>query len=405
MIGIGLGVLIFSGIIFGLVIVILAARRMLIPVGQVDITINRQKTITCENGSKLLGALAEQGIYLPSACGGSGTCGQCRVVASGGGDILVTEKNHLTRREQNNGYRLACQLTVREPLDIHVPPAVLGIRKYRCTVRSNRNIAVFLKELVLEMPPGERLDFHAGEYVQIECPPYHCSFREFDIPPEYRAEWDKYNLWRFESATNYATSRAYSMANYPAENDIIMLNVRIATPPPKSPHLPPGIVSSYIFGLRPGDKVTVAGPFGEFFAKETRAEMIFIGAGAGMAPMRSHILDQLKRLNSGRKISFWYGARSLLEMPYVDEFNALGREYDNFSWCAALSSPLPHDNWQGYTGYIHEVLRDNYLKQHPAPEDCEYYLCGPPVMVTATISMLEDLGVGSGNIMLDDFGG
>jgi len=406
MVDISMGILVFTSIILVLVAIILVARRALVPAELIEITVNEQKTISCPCGSKLLAGLGENQIYLPSACGGSGTCGQCKVmVVDGGGEVLTTEKNHLSRREQRTGYRLACQLTVREAMNITVPAAVFGARKFQCTVRSNNNIATFLKELVLELPPGEALNFRAGGYVQIECPPYHLSFKDFDIAAEYRPEWDKLKLWHYESSSRQAVTRAYSMANYPDESDIIMLNVRIATPPPKEPNLPPGIVSSYIFGLKPGVRVTVAGPFGEFFAKETAAEMIFVGAGAGMAPMRSHILDQLKRLKSGRKISFWYGARSLKEMPYVEEFNELSRQHNNFTWCAALSAPLPEDNWRGYTGYIHEVLRDNHLQQHPAPEDCEYYLCGPPMMVTATISMLEDLGVERRNIMLDDFGG
>lgn len=403
---ISLGVLVFSIIILGLTAVILLARRALIPAGNIDIVINEEKNISCSSGSKLLSALGENRIFLPSACGGCGTCGQCKVrVLDGGGETLITERALLTRREQNDGFRLACQLTVREPLYIEVPAAVFGARKYACTVRSNHNIASFLKELVVELPGGETLNFRAGGYIQIECPPYQVSFREFDIPPSFRGEWDKLNLWRFSSSSHHTVTRAYSLANYPDENDTIMLNVRIATPPPKMPNVPPGIVSSFIFGLKPGDQVTVAGPFGEFFARQTEAEMVFVGAGAGMAPMRSHILDQLLRLKSGRKISFWYGARSRQEMPYVDEFNQLDKQYSNFSWHAALSTPLAEDHWQGLTGYIHEVLRDHYLLKHRAPEDCEYYLCGPPMMVTATISMLEDLGVERSNILLDDFGG
>ncbi|MFQ5508205.1 MAG: NADH:ubiquinone reductase (Na(+)-transporting) subunit F [Leptospirillia bacterium] len=403
---VSISVLVFTSVVLVLVGIILAARRALIPTELVEIMVNEQKTVTSSTGSKLLAALDENHIYLPSACGGSGTCGQCRVmVARGGGEVLITEKNHLSRREQSSGYRLACQLTVRKALDITVPPSVFGARKFQCTVRSNRNIATFIKELVLELEPGETLPFRAGGYIQIECPPYHLSYRDFDIQPEYCPEWDKLNLWRFESSSEDIVTRAYSMANYPDENTIIMLNVRIATPPPKEPELPPGIVSSYIFGLKPGDPVTVSGPFGDFFAKPTEAEMVFVGGGAGMAPMRSHIFDQLKRMNSKRKISFWYGARSLRELPYADEFDELSHRYDNFSWCAALSEPLAEDDWQGPVGYIHEVLRDNHLLRHPAPEDCEYYLCGPPMMVAATINMLEDLGVEREHILLDDFGG
>lgn len=399
------GVVAFSVIILLLVLLILLARRALIPSRRIHININQRQDISCSSGQKLLIALSDNGILLPSACGGSGTCGQCKViVGKGGGEVLVTEKNHLTRREQGQGYRLACQLTVRSPLALELPATVFGAKKYHCIVRSNEHIASFLKELVLELPDDEQLDFRAGGYVQVECPPYRCAFAEFDIPGQYRQEWERLNLLRYQAGTDHATSRAYSMANYPGEGNIIMLNVRIATPPPRSPELPPGVVSSYIFSLKPGDRVTVAGPFGEFFARDTDAEMIFVGAGAGMAPMRSLILDQLLRLRSGRRIGFWYGARSRSEMPYVKEFDELCVQHGNFSWHAALSSPLLEDNWQGYTGYIHEVLREHYLRQHPAPEDCEYYLCGPPVMVTATIGMLEDLGVERSNIMLDDFG-
>lgn len=401
---ISIGVLVFSTIMLALVFIILIARRALIPVKLVEITVNEQKSVSSPCGDKLLGALSGNQIYLPSACGGSGTCGQCKIkVIKGGGDVLVTEKNHLTRAEQSSGYRLACQLTVREAMSIEVPPEVFGARRFLCTVRSNNNIGTFIKELVLEMASGEKLVFRAGGYIQIECPPYQLSFKDFDIPQDYRQEWDKHNLWRYEASSGQTATRAYSMANYPDESDIIMLNVRIATPPPKQPDLPPGIVSSYIFSLKPGDPVTVVGTFGTFFARETDAEMIFIGGGAGMAPMRSHILDQLKRLKSKRQISFWYGARSLKEIPYAAEFDELARQYDNFSWTVVLSEPLPEDNWHGQTGYIHEVLRENYLHRHPTPEDSEYYLCGPPMMVAACIDMLEDLGVERENIMLDDF--
>lgn len=332
-------------------------------------------------------------------------CGQCQVkIIEGAGAILPTEKAHITKREAAAGMRLACQVAIRENLSIEVPPSVFGVEKFNCKVRSNNNIASFIKEVVLELPEGKVLNFKAGGYVQIECPAYHLKFSDFDIGEAYRREWDHLNLWRFESESKGGVSRAYSLANYPSENTVIMLNVRIATPPPKYPTLPPGVVSSYLFNLKPGDEVSVAGPFGEFFAKQTDAEMVFVGAGAGMAPMRSHIFDQLKRIQSRRKISFWYGARSLKEMPYIDDFNKLSDEHDNFSWYAALSQPLPEDNWKGDTGYIHEVLLNNYLIHHVTPEDCEYYLCGPPMMTTATITMLENLGVERDNILLDDFG-
>jgi len=406
MLEIAVGIMMFTAIIVSLVLLILIARHWLVPQRIVDIEVNEQTTLHATTGVKLLAALADNQLFLASACGGGGTCGQCQVkITRGAGTILPTEKAHITKREADIGMRLACQVTLRENVKIEVPPSVFGVKKYHCKVRSNKNIATFIKEVVLELPEDTALTFKAGGYVQVECPPYHLRFSEFDIGEVYRAEWDHLNLWRFESASKGGVSRAYSMANYPSENTIIMLNVRIATPPPKYPSLPPGVVSSYIFNLKPGDEVSVAGPFGAFFAKQTDAEMIFVGAGAGMAPMRSHIFDQLKRIHSQRKISFWYGARSLKEMPYIDDFNSLSDEHLNFSWYAALSQALPGDHWNGYTGYIHEVLLQNYLIDHAAPEDCEYYLCGPPMMTTATITMLENLGVEQENILLDDFGG
>jgi Na+-transporting NADH:ubiquinone oxidoreductase subunit F len=290
-------------------------------------------------------------------------------------------------------------------MKIHVHDEVFGVKKWECTVRSNHNVATFIKELVLELPAGEHVDFRAGGYIQIECPAYDLKFADFAIEERFRDEWDKYNLWRYEAHVVEPAIRAYSMANYPEERGIIMLNVRIATPPPNAPNIPPGIMSSYIFGLKPGDKVTISGPFGEFFARDTDKEMVFVGGGAGMAPMRSHIFDQLRRIKTKRKITFWYGARSLRETFYVDDFNQLQSENPNFEWFIGLSEPKPEDNWTGYTGFIHEILYDKYLKNHPAPEDCEYYMCGPPMMNTAVIKMLEDIGVDRENIMLDDFGG
>ena len=296
-------------------------------------------------------------------------------------------------------------MTVKQDMKIEVPEEVFGVKQWECTVRSNDNVATFIKELVMEIPQGEQVPFRAGGYIQIECPPHVVQYKDFDIAEEYHPDWDKYDVWRYVSKVEEPVIRAYSMANYPEESDIIMLNVRIATPPPRDETIPPGIMSSYIWSLKPGDKVKISGPFGEFFAKDTDAEMVFIGGGAGMAPMRSHIFDQLKRLKSKRKITFWYGARSLREAFYTEEFDKLQAENDNFTWHLALSEPLPEDNWQGYTGYIHDVLLENYLKQHPAPEDCEYYMCGPPMMNSAVINMLKELGVEDDNILLDDFGG
>jgi Na+-transporting NADH:ubiquinone oxidoreductase subunit F len=401
-----LGVVFFTFIVVALVFVILGAKSKLVAEGGVDILINDEKTIHVPIGAKLLTALADNNLFVSSACGGGGTCAQCKVkVSEGGGDILPTELSHITKREAAEGDRLACQVTVKQNMKIHVHDEVFGVKKWVTTVRSNHNVATFIKELVLELPKGETVDFRAGGYIQIECPPYSAKFTDFDIEEKFREDWDKYNIWQYESVVKEPAIRAYSMANYPEESDIIMLNVRIATPPPGADSIPPGIMSSYIFNLKPGDKVVISGPFGEFYARETNNEMVFVGGGAGMAPMRSHIFDQLRRLKSKRKMTYWYGARSLREMFYVNDFDTLQKENPNFKWHIALSEPKPEDNWTGYTGFIHSVLYENYLKNHPAPEDCEYYLCGPPMMNTAVINMLLDIGVERENILLDDFGG
>jgi Na+-transporting NADH:ubiquinone oxidoreductase subunit F len=406
MIEIVLGVVLFTAIILGLVQIILLARSRLVPSGNVSININDERTITPSVGGKLLNVLAESQLFVPSACGGGGSCGQCRVkVFEGGGSILPTETSFINKREAAEGSRLSCQVVVKQDMKIELPREVFGVRQWECRVRSNRNVATFIKELVLELPAGEDLQFRAGGYIQIECPPHQLKYRDFDIEDRFRDEWDRYGLWDTASHVTHPLVRAYSMANYPGEKGIVMLNVRIATPPPSVPDAPPGKMSSFIFNLKPGDKVVVSGPFGEFFAKETDAEMVFIGGGAGMAPMRSHIFDQLERLDSKRKISFWYGARSLRETFYIEDFNRLAKKHANFRWHTALSDPQPEDRWEGYTGFIHEVVLDNYLRDHPAPEDCEYYMCGPPMMTAAIIKMLYDLGVEEDNIMLDDFGG
>lgn len=407
MIEIFFGVGLFTAVVMLLVGVILAARAKLVATGDIDIVINDEKTIQVGAGGKLLGALANSGIFVASACGGGGTCAQCRVrIDEGGGEILPTELTHITRREAACGDRLACQVAVKQNLRIQVPEEVFGVKKWQCKVRSNDNVATFIKELVLELPAGEEIDFRAGGYIQIECPPHELSYRTFDVAEEYRPDWDRFSLWDINSTVTAPVLRAYSMANYPVEDDIVMLNVRIATPPPNADrNVPPGQMSSYIFNLKPGDDVTISGPFGEFFAKDTDNEMIFIGGGAGMAPMRSHIFDQLMRLGSKRKMSFWYGARSLREMFYVEDFDRLQAEHDNFEWHVALSDPQPEDNWQGLTGFIHNVLFEEYLSKHPAPEECEYYICGPPAMNAAVLKMLEDQGVEPENILLDDFGG
>lgn len=401
-----LGVMLFTLIVIALVTVILLARSKLVSSGNVNITINGEKTISVPAGGKLLQTLASQKLFVSSACGGGGTCAQCRVrVLSGGGSILPTEESHITKREAAQGDRLSCQVAVKQDMEIVVPEEVFGVKKWECTVRSNDNVATFIKALVLELPEGENVNFRAGGYIQIAAPPHRVSYKDFDIAEEYREDWDKFNLWQYESVVTEPIERAYSMANYPEEKGIIMLNVRIASPPPGATGIPPGKMSSYIFSLKPGDKVTISGPFGEFFARDTDKEMIFVGGGAGMAPMRSHIFDQLKRLHSKRKISFWYGARSKREMFFVEDFDQLAAENPNFTWHVALSDALPEDDWKGYTGFIHNVLFEEYLKNHPAPEDCEYYMCGPPIMNQSVINMLLELGVDREDIMLDDFGG
>ncbi|NHA15969.1 NADH:ubiquinone reductase (Na(+)-transporting) subunit F [Thioalkalivibrio sp. XN279] len=406
MLVIGLGVVLFTFIVMSLVFIILAARSRLVATGQVNIVINDEKTIHAPVGTKLLGALADAKLFVASACGGGGTCGQCKVkVQEGGGVILPTETSHINKREAAAGERLSCQVMVKQDMRIEVPREVFGIKRWQCRVRSNRSVATFIKELVLELPEGEELNFRAGGYIQIEAPPHELSYADFEIPDKFREDWDRFDLFKLRSVVEEPVMRAYSMANYPEEKGMVMLNVRVATPPPRMPDVPPGIMSSYIFGLKPGDVVTISGPYGEFFAKKTNAEMCFIGGGAGMAPMRAHIFDQLKRLDSSRKMTFWYGARSKREMFYHEEFEELERKHENFTWHIALSDPLPEDEWQGHTGFIHEVLYDNYLKDHPAPEDIEYYICGPPMMTQAVLKMLADLGVEKENILLDDFGG
>ncbi len=404
---VGLGIGLFTAIVLVLVAVILFARSRLVSIGDVSVLVNEDLELQVPVGTRLLQGLADAGILVPSACAGGGTCGQCRVqVLSGGGAILPTETSLINKRDAADHYRLSCQVAIKQDMRVQVPDEVFGVKKYACEVVSNRSVSSFIKELVLRLPEGEPMDFRAGGYVQIECPPYDVRFEDFDIDERFRGEWDQYQLWRYESHVKHGTSRAYSMANFPLETGIIKLNVRIATPPPGAgDKVPPGIVSSYIFSLKPGDHVTISGPYGEFFAKDTDNEMVFIGGGAGMAPMRAHIFDQLKRIGTKRKMSFWYGARSKKEMFYVEDFDRLAAEHDNFDWHVALSEPLPDDDWQGYTGFIHSVLRDEYLAKHPAPEDCEYYICGPPMMNSAVIKMLTDMGVTSDHIMLDDFGG
>ena len=400
------GVGMFTAMILALVLIILFARARMVSTGDVTILINGERKVTVPAGGKLLQTLSEADLFLPSACGGGGTCAQCKcIVTDGGGSMLPTEEGHFTRRDASEGWRLSCQTAVKQDMTIVVPEEVFGVKQWECTVESNDNVATFIKELTLKLPEGENVDFRAGGYVQLECPPHHVKYSDFNIGEEYRGDWEHFGFFKHESIVTETTVRAYSMANYPEEKGIVKFDIRIATPPPGSDGIPPGIMSSWVFNLKPGDKVKVFGPFGDFFAKDTQNEMVFIGGGAGMAPMRSHIFDQLKRLHSSRKMSFWYGARSLKEMFYQDEYDMLARENENFDWHVALSDPQPEDNWDGLTGFIHNVLFEQYLKEHPAPEDCEYYMCGPPMMNAAVIQMLTELGVEPDNIFLDDFGG
>jgi Na+-transporting NADH:ubiquinone oxidoreductase subunit F len=387
--------------------VTIAARRRLVQSGEVTITINEDpaKALKVAAGETLLGTLSNHKIFIPSACGGKGACGVCEVIVkSGGGALLPTETGFINRGEAKRGCRLACQVKVKRDMEIEIAPEVFSVRKWRCKVISNRNVATFIKELKLALPEGDEVPFRAGGYMQLECPPHSLDFKTFDIEAPYREDWDKFDLWRFKSVLGEPVERAYSMANYPLEKGELLFTIRIAFPPGYKAEIPPGIMSSYVFNLKPGDEITVSGPYGEFYARETAKEMCFIGGGAGMAPMRSHIFDQLKRLHSRRKMSFWYGARSLKEAFYVDEFDALAATNPNFEWHLALSEPLPEDHWTGATGFIHNVLREQYLSQHPAPEDIEYYMCGPGVMNKAVIEMLLSLGVDRENILLDDFG-
>lgn len=403
-----LGIGLFTGIVFVLGLLVLAARWRLLPSGSTSITVNDTRELEVSIGVKLLTALSANNIFVPSACGGNGSCGQCRVsVLEGGGDVLPIEYSFISKREAAKGQRLACQVSVQEnsELRIQLPEAVFSAKRWHCTVRSSQHVATYIKELILEMPAEDSFTFQAGGYVQVECPPYSLQFAKFDVPAAYQNDWERFGLMKMESVSEETISRAYSIANYPDEKEIVMLNVRIATPPPSAKEgTPPGIVSSYLFGLKPGDSVKFAGPFGDFFARESEAEMIFVGGGAGMAPLRSIIFDQLERLHSTRKISFWYGARSLRETFYTEQFEQLAAEHSNFTWALALSEPAPADKWAGESGFIHQVLMEQYLKEHPAPEDCEYYLCGPPMMMAAITNMLDELGVDDANIFFDDFG-
>jgi len=401
---------VFLLVILLLVAILMFAQAKLVPKGKVKVKINEEKELEVDPGSSLLLTLAAQKIFLPSACGGGGTCGMCRVqVNDGGGSILPTETGFFTRKEQQNKWRLGCQVKVRENLDITVPKEVFGIKKWECEVVSNRNVATFIKEFVVKLPEGENLDFRSGGYIQIDVPKIEIEYKDMDIDEKFRDEWDKFKMWDLKMKNPEPVYRAYSMANHPAEGNMIMLNIRIATPPwdrKKNAFMKvnPGICSSYVFSRKPGDKVTISGPYGEFFIKDTKREMMFIGGGAGMAPMRSHIFHLFKTEHTDRKATFWYGGRSLKELFYMDQFEEIQKENDNFNFEVALSEPLPEDNWEGKTGFIHQVVYDTYLKDHPEPEEIEYYLCGPPMMISAVMNMLDDLGVPPEMISFDDFG-
>lgn len=404
---VGVATAIFTGVILMLVLLLGFARSKLVAAGPVKILINgdEDKSPTVAAGGTLLSVLSEQKVFLPSACGGGGTCAMCKCqVLEGGGDVLPTEVGHLSRSEQRDNVRLACQVKVKNDMKIQVPDEIFSIKKFNCTVRSNDNVSTFIKEFILDIDDGEILEFEAGGYIQIDIPPYELNYKDFEIQEEYRGDWDKYDLWRYKARNDEEVFRAYSMANHPAEGNRVMLNVRIASPPPNL-DVPPGIASSYIFGLKPGDKCVISGPYGEFFAKQTKREMCFIAGGAGMAPMRSHLFDLFHtKEERERKVTFWYGARSLREAFYQEDFDDIQERFDNFKWTLAMSEPLPEDNWEGPVGFIHQVALDNYLKNHEDPTEIEYYLCGPPMMIDAVQRMLDELGVDPKMIAYDSFG-
>jgi len=414
---IGIGTVVLTSIVIFLVVtlllvsILLFARKKLMPQGKVKININSEEEIETDPGNTLLSTLSAEKIFIPSACGGGGTCAMCRVqVTEGGGTILPTEKGYFTRKEQMNDWRLACQVKVRNDMDIQVPPEIFGIKKWECEVVSNKNVATFIKEFVVKLPEGESLDFRSGGYIQIDVPKIEVDFKDMEVEEEYRDEWDKFNMWDLKMKNPEPIYRAYSMANHPAEGNIIMLNIRIATPPWDRKkngfmNVNPGICSSFVFSRKPGDKVTISGPYGEFFIKDTQREMMFIGGGAGMAPMRSHIFDLFDTKHTKRKATFWYGGRSKRELFYQKDFEKIEKNNPNFKFEVALSEPKKEDEWDGYIGFIHQVIYDNYLKNHPEPEEIEYYLCGPPMMNDAVFKMLDDLGVPGEMIAFDDFGG
>lgn len=408
---VGISIAVFLTVIMLLVSILLFARKKLMPSGEVKLTINDEKEFTVDPGSTILTTLSNQKIFLPSACGGGGTCAMCKCqVFEGGGSILPTEVDYFTRKEQQSNWRLGCQVKIKEDMKIGIPKEIFGIKKWECEVVSNRNVATFIKEFVVKLPEGETLDFKSGGYIQIDVPKCEVDFKNIEIDEEYRGDWDNFKMWDLKMKNPEPIYRAYSMANHPAEGNIVMLNIRVATPPWDRTkngfmNVNPGICSSYLFDRKPGDKVTVSGPYGEFFIKPTQREMMFIGGGAGMAPMRSHIFDLYNTRKTDRKATFWYGGRSLRELFYVDQFREIEKKFPNFKFNIGLSEPLPEDNWDGYEGFIHQIILDNYLKSHPEPEDIEYYLCGPPMMNDAVLKMLDDYGVPEEMIAFDDFGG
>jgi Na+-transporting NADH:ubiquinone oxidoreductase subunit F len=417
-----MAIVVFSLVILLLSFLLIYARKKLLPQGDVKITINgeEENALQVKPGATLLGVLSDQSVFLPSACGGGGTCAMCLCqIDEGGGDVLPTELNHLTRKQVKENWRLACQVKVRNDMKIRVDEEIFGIKKMECTVVSNYNVSSFIKEFVVRLPEGEELDFQPGGYVQIDVPVTTVDFKDIDISPhpndpygkdKFREEWDQFKMWDLKMVNDEEQFRAYSMANHPAEGNIVMLNIRIATPPwdrKANTWMPvnPGVCSSYVFGSKPGDKVTISGPYGEFFIKPTKKEMVYIGGGAGMAPLRSHLFHLFHTLKTkDRKVSYWYGGRSVRELFYTDQFREIEKEYDNFQYNIGLSEPKPEDNWEGYVGFIHQVVYENYLKNHPEPEEIEYYLCGPPLMNAACLKMFEDLGVPEENVAFDDFG-
>lgn len=402
----GLAVTVFTAVIMILVAVLAVAKLKLVAEGEVAILVNGEREFKVEPGQTLLSAMAGQQVFIPSACGGGGTCAMCKcTISDGGGDVLPTEVGHLSLRERKDNVRLACQVKVKEDLAIELPDDVFGVQKFQGKVISNSNVATFIKELVVQLPEGTHLDFEPGGYIQIDVPQYACTFREFEVEKKFHEDWDKFQLWDIAASNDEeGVYRAYSMANYPSEGDIVMLNIRIATPPPRTTDIPPGVCSSYVFNLKPGDEITLSGPYGEFEINPTDREMIYVGGGAGMAPLRSQIFHLFNVLKTGRRVSYWYGARSKREIFYEEEFRALEREFPNFRFIIALSDPLPEDAWEGPVGFIHNVVIEHYLQDHEAPEDCEFYFCGPPLMLKAVLKMCDDFGVPSENVRFDDFG-